>query len=142
MSGTISLRNISPQALHMAHCLCEQTEQSMADILRQAIVSGLLVEATKYAPDLDGKLAGLEAIHLAKALRRHISSAIDVLLEHEEHPYQIQGDKKNYTPPSLEKQAQIAPVSQAGILFEATIGDDLDMLGLGLRLSETTERNA
>ncbi len=79
---SLSLRNILLDALQLVHHLCEQTGLSIADLLRQAIVSGLLVEATKATPGQDGTLGGLEAEYLAKALRRHLSSAIDLLLEH------------------------------------------------------------
>lgn len=88
MGNPISLRNISLHALELAQHLCEHTGLSIADVLRQAIVSGLLVEATKFAPLEDGTLGGFEPTRLAKALRRHLSSAIDVLLEYDEHPYQ------------------------------------------------------
>jgi hypothetical protein len=96
MGAPVSLRNTPPHALRIAHRLSEQTGLSIADLLRQAVVSGLLVEATKFAPDEDGTLGGLEAASLAKALRRHLSSAIDLLVEYGEHQYQggmEQGEK-------------------------------------------------
>lgn len=143
MGGPVSLRNIPPQALHLAHRLCEQTGLSIADVLRQAIVSGLLVEATKLAPAPDGTLGGLEAAYLARALRRHLSSAIDVLLEYEQHPYQIQmaqGSGK-HVGASPEKQAPAWTMPEQSVSFEGAIGEDLDTLGLGLSLSAAQAEN-
>ena len=146
MSGPISLRNIPPHALQLAHHLCEQTGLSTADLLRQAIVSGLLVEATKFAPDPDGTLGGIEAEYLAKALRRHISSAIDFLLEYEQHPYQgVMGHGEHQ--PGERKQAlqhkeesvSSQEMREQGIVFADAIGDDLDMLRIGVSFTETWE---
>jgi hypothetical protein len=143
MGGPISLRNIPPHALQLAHHLCEQTGLSTADLLRQAIVSGLLVEATKFAPDQDGTFGGLEAEHLAKALRRRISSAIDFLLEYEQRPYgqgeQKQGERKQallYQEESVSSQE----MREQGIVFADAIGDDLELLGIGGSFTETWEK--
>jgi len=148
MGSPVSLRNIPAQALHIAHRLCDQTGMSIADVLRQALVSGLLVEATKYAPGQDGTLAGLEAMHLAKALRRHLSSAIDVLLEYGQHPYQavmrqgeIQQDERRQTLLRAEEHASSQKRAEQRPFFEGTIGDDLEMLGIGMSLAETAESN-
>ena len=143
MTGPVSLRNIPPHALQLAHHLCEQTGLSIADVLRQAIVSGLLVETTKFAPDQDGTLGGLEAAYLAKALRRHLSSAIDLLLEYDQHPYQIHidRDKGKQVLASPEKQEPSQTIPEQEAIFEGAIGDDLDMLGIGPGLSETQANN-
>lgn len=71
-----SLRNIPPDALKLAHALSAQMGLSLSDVFRLALVSGLLVEATKIAPGPDGTLAGWSGTVLAKALRRHLGSAI------------------------------------------------------------------
>jgi hypothetical protein len=130
----------------MAHRLSEQTGLSMADLLRQAVVSGLLVEATKFAPDEDGTLGGLEATSLAKALRRHLSSAIDLLVEYGEHPYQgamEQGEKSqqenNRTLAHTEEPAPLQHEEEQSSFFENAIGDDLEMLGIGMSMAETVE---
>src|SRR5258708_35075931 len=86
MRSPISLRNLPPAALEMARRLSEQTGLSQTDVLRQAIVSGLLVEASKIAPAEDGTLAGVKVDALARALRRHLAAAIDVLIEQGQHP--------------------------------------------------------
>jgi hypothetical protein len=142
----VSLRNIPPQALQIAHCLCEQTGLSMADLLRQALVSGLFVEATRFAPDQDGKLGGLEAAYLAKALRRHLSSAIDMLVEYGEHPYQsvigqseIPQRGKRQTLPRGEESAAPEQIGeeQRSAVFENAMGEDLEQLGIGMSFAET-----
>ncbi len=146
MSGPISLRNIPPQSLQIVHRLCEQTGLSTADLLRQAIVSGLLIEATKFAPDQDGTLGGLDAEYLAKALRRHLSSAIDLLLEYEQHPYQgvmgqgeqRQGERKQALL-HMEKSVSSQEVGEQSPVFADAIGDDLEMLGIGMSFTETWE---
>ena len=143
MSSPVSLRNIPPHALRIAHRLCDQSGLSIADILRQEIVSGLLVEATKVAPDHEGMLAGLEAASLAKALRRHLSSAIDVLLEHGQHPYQagMRHDEGKPPLPLLHAQEPVASqsIEAPSTFFEDAIGDDLELLGIGMSLAEATK---
>lgn len=143
MSSPISLRNIPPHALHLAQNLCRQTGLSMADLLRQAIVSGLLVEATRYAPAQDGTLGGLEVTSLAKALRRHISSAIDVLIEYGEYSYesgkgQWERQHHEYHQADLytEQPAPTRDEPEPPMCFENALGDDLDMLGLGMSLGQ------
>lgn len=147
MSSPISLRNIPPHALQLAQNLCSQTGLSMADLLRQAIVSGLLVEATRYAPAQDGTLGGLEVTTLAKALRRHLSSAIDVLIEYGEYPYesgkgQREQQHHDYYQTDLHTEQPSSPQNELepSMCFENALGDDLDMLGLGMSLANGGER--
>jgi hypothetical protein len=146
MGAPVSLRNIPPHALRIAHRLSEQTGLSMADLLRQAVVSGLLVEATKFAPDEDGTFGGLEVVYLAKALRRHLSSAIDLLVEYGEHPHQTVMGKDEK--PQQENNRMLARTEalaapqqgeEQSIFFENAIGDDLEMLGIGMGLAETVK---
>jgi hypothetical protein len=146
MGGPVALRNIPPHALRLAHRLCDQTGLSIADVLRQALVSGLLVEATKVAPDPDGKQAGLEAEYLAKALRRHLSSAIDVLLEHGQHPYQAavrqdesKQDERKQTLLRAEEPVSSQQKEEQSTLFEDALGADLESLGIGMSLVDTEE---
>lgn len=143
MSSPISLRNIPPHALQLAQNLCRQTGLSMADLLRQAIVSGLFVEATRYAPAPDGTLGGLEIATLAKALRRHLSSAIDVLIEYGEYPYESgkgQRERQHHDDHQADWHAeQLTPPQdelEPPMCFENALGDDLDMLGLGMSLGQ------
>ena len=146
MSDPISLRNIPPDALKLAHALSAQTGLSLGAVFRLALTSGLLIEATKVTPGPDGTLGGLETALLVKALRRHLSSAIDLLVEYGEHPYQGamgQGERPqqetHQTLPRIEEPAAAKPVEEQSLLFENAIGDDLDMLGIGMSLAETVE---
>lgn len=148
MSDPISLRNIPPDALKLAHTLSAQTGLSLNAVFRLALTSGLLIEATKVTPGSDGTLGGLEAASLAKALRRHLSSAIDLLAEYGEHPYQGvmgQGEKppqgKTRTIRRTEEPAASQQAEEPGLFFENAIGDDLEMLGIGMGLAETMESN-
>lgn len=146
MGTPVSLRNIPPHALRLAHRLSEQTGLSMADLLRQAVVSGLLVEATKFAPNEDGTLGGCDPVFLAKALRRYLSSAIDLLIEYGEHPHQAameQGEKPQQKDNRTLARTEALAASQQGgeqnIFFEGAIGDDLEILGIGMSLAEAME---
>jgi len=120
----------------------------MADLLRQALVSGLFVEATKFAPDQDGRFGGLEAAYLAKALRRHLSSAIDMLVECGEHPYQgmmgqseipQRGKKRTLSHMEGSVAPERAEEEQRSPVFENEMGEDLVQLGIGMSFAETVE---
>src|SRR4029077_16382252 len=132
-----SLRNIPPDALRLAHTLSEQTGLSLNAVLRLALVSGLLVEAASVTPGPDGNLAGWEGSALAKALRRHLGSAIDLLVEYKEHPYGT----------TLSNEQKEHPWHTSGTLAtkeksrqpEYGIEDDLDTLGIGFGLAEALE---
>lgn len=138
MSDPISLRNVPPELLHLAHALSTQQGASVAVVLRLALASGLLVEATKVAPDHAGTYAGLDGAILAKALRRHLASAIDVLVEYGQHPYQVAFSGEQ---PAQRYAAQSAPPSpslaEGTGFFNSSLGDDLEALGLGMGLAET-----
>ena len=83
-----NLRNIPEEVIQIARAIARHSGLSESDILRLALASGILVEITKITPDHFGTYGGLQADYLAKALRRHLSSAIDFLLEHGQHPHQ------------------------------------------------------
>ncbi len=138
MSDPISLRNIPPELLQLAQSLSAQTGLSLAAVLRLALASGLLVEATKVAPDQAGHYAGLEGTTLAKALRRHLASAIDVLLEYGQHPYPSASNAEQPARrPHPFEPGPSAPLSTVeAVGFDHALGDDLEMLGLGVGLAE------
>jgi hypothetical protein len=146
MRDPISLRHIPPSALHMADCLCQQTNLSLADLLRQALVSGLLVEATRFAPAPDGTLGGKDPASLAKALRRHLGSAIDLLIEYGELPYQGKREadarpEQEQRPMPMDTEDPAAPEQdeEQNQVFENAIGEDLELLGIGVSLAATVE---
>jgi hypothetical protein len=137
MSDPVSLRNIPPDALKLAHTLSEQMGLSLNAMFRLSLASGLLVEATKIAPQSDGTFAGWDGLALAKALRRHLSSAIDLLIEYGEHPaLSAESQAPNFK--SGEKRSGM-PLTQRPL--ESAIEDDLATLGIGWGLSGALEDN-
>ncbi len=140
MSDPISLRNIPAELLQLAQNLSAQTGLSLAAVLRLALASGLLVEATKVAPDQAGHYAGLEGTTLAKALRRHLASAIDVLLEHGQHPYPSpsasSAERPAQRPPSFGPGPAAPLLTGEAAAFDHALGDDLETLGLGMGLAQ------
>lgn len=141
MSDPISLRNIPSSALQLAHTLSKQTGLSINAIFRLALASGLLVEATKVAPDHAGTYGGLDGAYLARALRRHLGSAIDLLLEYGQHPYQgaINKEKGEDAPRPTHQESSPQTTAGNAVVFDSSLGDDLEALGIGLGLSEITE---
>ena len=136
-----SLRNIPPDALKLAHALSTQTGLSLSDVFRLALTSGLLVEAAKVTPGPDGTLAGWEGLALATALRRHLSAAIDLLMEYEQHPYGATFSSENrlQNQKVRDERSGSSLMSEKGSHQENAIGDDIDALGLGFSLSEELE---
>jgi len=142
MRDPVSLRNIPDESVRTAQALSRQTGLSLSDVFRLALASGLLVEATKVTPDQEGLLGGLEAAYLAKALRRHLGSAIDLLLEQGQHPYQGmlgEGKRGSVLAPAQHELPEPGPVQRSAAVFDCSIGDDLEALGIGLGLSQTSE---
>lgn len=139
MSDLISLRNVPPELLHLAQTLSTQLGASVATVLRLALASGLLVEATKVAPDQAGTYAGLDGAVLAKALRRHLASAIDVLVEYGQHPYHagFSAEQPAQRPNFLQPGPPTPSFAEGAEASDPSLGDDLEALGLGRGLAET-----
>ncbi|WP_376794433.1 hypothetical protein [Thermogemmatispora sp.] len=139
LKGPISLRNLPPAALQIARNLSEQTRLSLADLLRQALVTGLLVEATRFAPDEQGRLGGLEPVVLARALRRHLGSAIDLLIEYGELPYALPpGSDVGGRGESAARSGETSITGEEASRRQRAIpalGEDLEELGMGLSLA-------
>lgn len=141
MSDPISLRNIPPESLRLAKAMCAQTGLSLNAVLRLALASGMLVELTKVAPDQAGTYGGLQPIELARALRRHLGSAIDLLIEQGQHPYDAlmkQGNRE-YIPEASHQEASLSfhETSGEGIIVDSSMSDDLEALGIGKGIWET-----
>lgn len=137
MSDPISLRKIPPESLKLAQEMSAQTGLSINDVFRLALSSGLLIEVTKLAPSSDGTQCGLSGAWLAKALRRHLGAAIDLLLEYDQHPYQaLMKSRQEQKAKSGTEQA--IPPTETPINTQhvgSSIGDDLDALGIGFGLA-------
>jgi len=144
MSDTVSLQNIPADSLHLAQTLSVQTGISLSAIFRLALVSGVLVECMKVGPDLQGRYAGREAVWLAKALRRHLSSAIDLLMEQGQHPYQakenttgvVSGSPPIQSEASSQQNRHIREETGEQVIFDRALEEDSDLLGICLALSE------
>lgn len=140
-SQSIPLRHIPAEIVAIAAAIASQTGLSLTDVYRLALASGVLVEATKITPDAAGTYAGLEGAYLAKALRRHLGSAIDLLLAYGEHPLSsvllsvskvsATGNAETYAQTATEK-----PEVGNEAFFDSSLGDDLEGLGIGLGLSQ------
>lgn len=135
---SIPLRHIPAEIVVVAAAISEQTGLSLTDVYRLALASGVLVEATKITPDTAGTYAGLEGAYLAKALRRHLGSAIDLLMAYGEHPL-----SSTLLPASRGRDTEIqapTPTEKPGVgnevVFDSSLGDDLEGLGIGLGLSQ------
>jgi hypothetical protein len=142
MSDPTSLRNIPPATLRLAHAMSIQTGLSLNAVLRLALASGMLVELTKTAPDQAGTYGGLQPIDLARALRRHLGSAIDLLMEQGQHPHQgAMSTSTSRVSLSFPQHEMPSPqtMSGDGVMFDRSIGDDLEALGIGMGLSESAE---
>lgn len=148
MRDPVSLRSIPTDALHLAHALSTQTGLSLSALFRLALVSGLLVECTKVGPDAQGQYAGREAAWLAKALRRHLGSAIDLLLEQGQHPLlalaaateMSSGHVLTQALASSQQHWQSHEATEGQRTFEQALQDDLEQLGIGLGLSALHSR--
>ena len=133
-SYPVSLRNIPAEVVETAQAIAQHTGLSIADVYRLALASGVLVEATKITPDRTGTYAGLDGDTLVRALRRHLSSAIDLLIAFGEHPAPAatmtvspRSDSPRPLPAHQETAQEMA--------FDPTLGDELASLGIGLGLS-------
>lgn len=129
----IMLRNIPGDIVAIAEAIAQQTGLSLADVYRLALASGVLVEATRITPDREGTYAGLDGLYLARALRRHLGSAIDLLLASGEHPI------ANILAPQTIASEQVGyhiKTPEQESPFDSSLGDDLESLGIGLGLSE------
>lgn len=145
---SIPLRHLPAEIMAVASAIAEQTGLSLVDVYRLALGCGVLIEATKIGPDPAGTYAGLSGAYLAKALRRHLSSAIDLLLAHDEHPLSSALLTACNASPSISTDDEgkaaahrRAPMSahqpaEDEVPFDPTLGDDLESLGIGLGLSQ------
>lgn len=127
----LSLRNIPTEIAEIADAIARHTGLSLADVYRLALGSGVLVEATKITPDRAGSYAGLDGAFLAHALRRHLGSAIDLLVAYGEHPAAAA-----LVPNEGKADARRAMLPDEAVPFDPSLGDDLESLGLGLGLSQ------
>jgi hypothetical protein len=136
-----SLR-IQPEVMALAAVIAkEQGEGQVASILRQALSCGMLVLVASLSPDENGQLATFEPAFLAKALRRKLAAAVDLLIEHGQLPQGMVVSpvmssmlSSSDHHPGLEKTP--SPAARA-FAFDSQMCDDLDALGIGVGISGT-----
>lgn len=135
-TNAILLRNIPGDIVAIAEAIAQQTGLSLTDVYRLALAGGVLVEATKITPDRRGTYAGLDGTYLARALRRHLGSAVDLLLAYGEHPIT---NVSAAQATASEKVGSLPPdeALEQGSPFDSSLGDDLESLGIGLGLSQS-----
>jgi hypothetical protein len=133
-----NLRNIPEQVLQIARAIARHSGLSESDILRLALASGILVEICKITPDRSGTYGGLQADYLAKALRRHLSSAIDFLLEQGQHPYQA-AFTTGGSGATLTQTVASAAASTPETPIDTAMADELEGLGIGLGLGLSSD---
>lgn len=128
-----SIRNIPADALQIAQYINRRTGLSVADVLRQAMVVGTLIELMKAGPDPAGEYAGFDEAYLAKSLRRHLAAPIDFLLEQREHPYQAAfvANMGAALPTTADLSSPVVPPATPGMMFDDALVGELDDLGLG-----------
>jgi hypothetical protein len=124
-----NIRNIPPDVTQIVGVIARHTGLSESDVLRLALCSGILVEVTKLSPDRSGTYGGLQGPYLAKALRRHLGSAIDFLLEQGQHPYQ------GTCAPAPAHVPAIALSPESETTFDVSMADELEGMGIGLGIS-------
>jgi len=125
-----NIRNIPIEVTQIARRISQHTGLSESDVLRLALCSGILVEATKISPDHTGTFGGLQGAYLAKALRRHLSSAIDFLLEQGQHPHM----GMLAAAPTQALDAAL-PLLVSEPVYNTAMADELEGMGMGLGLS-------
>jgi hypothetical protein len=83
--GTMAIARAARETLRLRY---PGIQLSDVDVLGLTLACGIFVELTKVAPDSSGAYGGLDWVVLARALRRHLGSTIDLLLEYGQHSYQ------------------------------------------------------
>lgn len=141
-SQSVSLRSIPADVVAIADAIAQQTGLALSDVYRLALTSGVLIEATKITPDRAGTYAGLDGVSLAKALRRHLSSAIDLLLASGEHPAAARlviGTEASAADQTKARSEMSPDDTPEATPFDPSLGEDLESLGIGLGLSQQHE---
>jgi hypothetical protein len=141
MRDPVSLRNISEEVMQMAVTLAQRTHLSIADVLRLSLESGILIEAIRAGPDQSGTYAGLDEAFLVKVVRRRLASAIDLLIEHGQLPYQglIPAPPAPDLPATPHGNQEHLPAHRIPEppMFDAAFSEELEALGIGQGLSAT-----
>lgn len=127
----ISIKNLPPEAWEMVQAISVKSGADVADVLRQCVVAGSLIELIKVGPDNEvGDYGEFTSMYLACLARRVLGAPIDLLLETGQHPFlaTVIADANNPTPAPKDESSD-APTSN--FLLEQEMVEELQMLGLG-----------
>ncbi|HLI71999.1 MAG TPA: hypothetical protein VKV19_19775 [Ktedonobacteraceae bacterium] len=127
----ISLKNIPPDAWEMVQAISAKSGAEVAEVLRQCVVTGSLIELIKAGPDDEaGKYGDFSPTYLARLTRRALGAPIDFLLETGEHPYLATlAANANGPTPAAKKEPSGAPTAR--FLLDQETVNELQSLCMG-----------
>lgn len=118
----ISIKNLPLEAWEMVQAISAKSGADVAEVLRQCVVAGSLIELIKVGPDNEvGDYGEFTSMYLACLARRVLGAPIDLLLETGQHPY--------LATLTAENEPSDAPTSN--FLLDQEIVEELQMLGVG-----------
>jgi hypothetical protein len=127
----ISIKNLPLEAWEMVQAISTKSGADVAEVLRQCVVAGSLIELIKVGPDNEvGDYGEFTSMYLACLARRVLGAPIDLLLEAGQHPYlaMLTADA-NSSAPATENEPSDAPTST--FLLDQEMVEELQMLGVG-----------
>ncbi len=128
---SISISNLPPKAWETVQAISAKSGSDVAEVLRQCVVAGSLIELIKAGPDNEvGEYGGFSSTYLACLARRVLGAPIDFLLETGQHPYLATLTAgANGPAPATKKGASDAPASS--FLLDQEMVEELQRLGMG-----------
>lgn len=127
----ISIKNLPPEAWEMVQAISARSGAELAEVLRQCVVAGSVIELIKAGPDNEeGEYGDFSSMYLACLARRVLGTPIDFLLETGQHPYlaTLTADA-NAPAPAINKGLSDAPASN--LLLDQEMMEELQTLGVG-----------
>ena len=127
----INIRNIPPEAWEMVQAISAKSGSDVAEVLRQCIVAGSLIELIKAGPDNEiGEYGEFTSTYLACLARRVLGAPIDFLLEAGQHPYLATLTADANGPAPVTKKGS-SDASASDLLLDQEVVEELQMLGVG-----------
>lgn len=127
----ISIKNIPAEAWEMVQAISEKNGLDVAEVVRQCVVAGSLIELIKAGPNNEeGEYGEFSSTYLARLARRVLGAPIDFLLEAGQHPYLPALTANAHSPmPATKKEESDAPSSS--FLLDQGMVEELQRLGVG-----------
>lgn len=131
----ITIKNISSEAWEMVQAISEKSGSDVAEVVRQCVVAGSLIELIKAGPTNEaGKYGEFSSAYLAGLARRVLGAPIDFLLETGQHPYLPALTAGAISPmPAPNEEETDAPASS--FLLDQGMVEELQRLGVGASFS-------